>query len=266
MSNVSGQRSPATADRSNLLADPGTQIREVSSVHHMSSNGTDERSGRGESHRGPRRHRRWRVGDGTGVALLLAATILVAVVFGLLPNDENDTANTSDRVSQPASTVALTTIPGGRVGVFNATEDGAVYASEPGAHAGSNKVLWVDATPQVVSYLKFRVDDIDDRVTRTILMLQATTGSPTGFSVHQVPNVAWDQATITYMTAPTVGEPLGSVGSFRSGSIVEVELDPFIEGVGDYAIALVTDSSTRMGFGSTESNGPVPQLLIRSED
>lgn len=156
--------------------------------------------------------------------------------------------------------------PEGPVFTIEATEDATVYARNPRTVGGNNKGLWVDVAPLMISYLKFQVDAIDNRVLRTTLMMQATTDSPDGFSVYLVPNATWSEATITFETAPTIGVLLGSTGRLREGSMVSVELDPFIDGPGNYTVALLTDATTRMGFGSTESEGVAPRLVIRTED
>jgi len=200
--------------------------------------------------------------------MVVATALGSYILWAALANANDDPSPTTTPVSQRTGgiSIPLQNTPGVRVFILSATEDGTVDASNPGAVAGNNKVLWVDAEPQVVSYLKFRVDDVDDGVTRAVLMMYATTGSPDGFSVYLVPDVAWDEATITYETAPTLGALLGAAGSFGEGSVVEVELDPFIFDLGDYALALVTDASTRMGFGSTESDVVGPQLLILTDN
>lgn len=219
-------------------------------------------------HRDPQSDQRWR----HSIMLLVALTLAGAAAIGarsFLPNPIDPTAQPSTPSTSASATTSPATSPEtspvGRVAIITAVEDGTVDADRPDRTAGDNPALRVDGSPQAVTYLKFRVDDVGARITRTVLMIYSTTGSPDGFTVSTVDTSGWDESTITFTNAPPIGEPIGSSGSFRAEAVIQVELERFIVGPGFYTIALSTSSETRIGFASTESNDTKPQLLIRSE-
>ena len=218
-------------------------------------------------HRDPQSHKRWRrsilvlatlMGVGAGS---IGAQIFLMEPIESPPAGAHSTPTSSTQ--RNATTFPPTAIA--EVAILTASEDVSVNAEKPDEPAGHNPILRVDGTPQVISYLKFKLENVGDRVTRLVLMLYSTTGSQEGFSVHIVDHSNWDQSTVTFANAPPIGEEIGVSGSFRANSIVQVELDSFVAGVGEYSLALVSKSRTLIGFASLDSDISRPQLLVRTE-
>ena len=115
------------------------------------------------------------------------------------------------------------------------------------------------------SYLRFEVTGLTGSVIRARLRLFANTSHSVGYDARVVADNSWDEGTIIYNNAPTVGSVVASSGSFTSGTWTEVEVTLLIGGNGTVSLAFTTAHTTAMNLASRESGGNAPQLIIETE-
>ncbi|MCB8976245.1 MAG: DNRLRE domain-containing protein [Ardenticatenaceae bacterium] len=149
--------------------------------------------------------------------------------------------------------------PGGSTFTFTAVDDAMTLSSRPTLNYGSSTTLGTDASPDIRSYLKFNVSGLDGAVASATLRVFVNSGNAP-FEVAQVSSTSWSESSITYSNAPTIGSVINSAGSVSSGWI-EIDVTSAISGDGTFSLALLSSSSVRNLFSSTEGvNGP--QLVI----
>jgi hypothetical protein len=148
---------------------------------------------------------------------------------------------------------------------LSADADAYVNADRPDANYGSATALRVDGSPDVRSYLRFRVHGLtgDTVVKRATLRLYAKSRSSVGHDARIVTDNGWDEATITYANAPAIGGVVGSSGPFSADGYVDVDVTPLVSGNGTFSVAVTTAGSTAISYLSRETGGQ-PQLEIET--
>ena len=138
--------------------------------------------------------------------------------------------------------------------------DAYVDASKPTTALGQRSDIRTDGSPRQHSYLQFVVSGIGTQtLSRARLQVKAESSLSQGFEVRAVSD-QWSEYTITYATAPPVGELLGTSGPVVSGSWVEVPLGGLVTGDGTYAVALTPLSDTGLRLAAQESGSPARLL------
>jgi chitodextrinase len=155
------------------------------------------------------------------------------------------------------------------------TQSTGTYTFEPVADAyvagdfattnfGTSAVLKADATPALQSYLRFNVGDVNGTVTKAILRLYTTSSSAAGYQVRRVNSQGWEEGSVSYAGAPSVGSVIGSSGNFAMGNWTNVNVTSFVTGNGVYDFALTTTSTATLNFNSREAGSNQPQLVIET--
>ncbi len=175
---------------------------------------------------------------------------------------DSGTANCHGNAS-PAGSPPATALPANTFS-FAPVADAYVNASSPGDNYGTSAVLRADASPDVHSYLRFDVQGLSGTVTRATLRVFANSASNLDCTVHRVDDNTWDESTINYGNAPTLGSALGSSGSFDAGMWISMDVTASITGNGTYNLALTTPSDTAISIASREAGADAPQLIIET--
>lgn len=156
------------------------------------------------------------------------------------------------------------------------TQSSATYTINPVADAyvagdmavsnyGISSILKADASPDYHSYLRFNVGDLSGTVTSATLRLYTSSSSASGYQVRGVTAQSWEEGSITFDTAPAVGELIGSSGSFASGNWTSVDVTALITGGDDvYDLAITTTSGFTMNFNSRDASVNRPELVIQT--
>jgi hypothetical protein len=168
--------------------------------------------------------------------------------------------------SDLSDVLVVTTPPLPSAYALDPDADAYVNADKPEANYGSASVLRVDGSPDVRSYLRFTVRGVAAGavVKRATLRLYTQSLPSAGCDAHAVSDDSWNEATITYANAPTVGSVAGSSGpGSRKAGWVEVDVTPLVSGNGTFSVALTTSGSTAISFLSRETAGP-PELEIET--
>jgi PKD repeat protein len=135
--------------------------------------------------------------------------------------------------------------------------DAYVTSSSPAGNFGSATTL--RARPGVVGHLKFAVSGTGgaSRVTLRLFVTDATAGT---VSAYAVAGTTWGESSITWNTAPAVGELLGSTAAAATGVWVEIDLGT-IPGDGTYGFALQNPATNVVWFSSRQGANP-PRLVV----
>jgi acid phosphatase type 7 len=148
---------------------------------------------------------------------------------------------------------------------FAPVADAYVTAAIPNTNYGSSLQIRFDASPIVKGYLTFSVQGLTTRVTSAKLKLYANSSTSVGCKVFAVPNVSWNEKTITYNTAPPLGNQIGSIGAFKSSAWITIDVTPLITGNGTFSLALTGINDTAVSLASRETGTNAPQLIVTTQ-
>jgi hypothetical protein len=112
--------------------------------------------------------------------------------------------------------------------------------------------------------MRFYIEGVIGNVSRATLLIYANSASSTGFTAHSVSDNEWTELIINYDNAPPMGSALGSTGPFSAGTLVRIDVTPYITGNGIYSLGLTTPSNTAISLASSESGANAPQLIIET--
>lgn len=147
---------------------------------------------------------------------------------------------------------------------FVPTADAYVRSDQPSTNFGAKFVLGAEAgsatTPTVTSYLTFAVSGLTGTVTSATLQLYSYATSTQGVIVSTAPT-GWSESTLTYDTAPAVGQQIGSSG-LTLNVWASVDVLPAVSGNGTVSLALTTTRTTNNQLASREATATPPKLVI----
>jgi hypothetical protein len=158
-------------------------------------------------------------------------------------------------VAAPASAETVT---------FKATSDTFVSSARPGKNYGRSRLLRVDRTPRMRSYLRFNVRlPRGARVERVSLLVYARSrrGSR-GFFVSRLSRRRWRERRMTYRRRPAFRSRLGRARGWSRRGWKRVSLPPHVLKSGNNTFGLATNSRRAKSFGSRQSRRK-PRLVVR---
>ena len=163
----------------------------------------------------------------------------------------------------PSATIAPT-LTGVNTFTFTPVADAYVSAGHPDSNYGSLTELHVDASPERRAYLRFNVQGVSGSIARVTLRLYAKNSSLIGYDVHAVADNAWNELTLTYNTAPAMGNSVGSSGPYLAGNWVAVDVTSLVSGNGLLSLVLTTADTNTLILSSRETSSYAPQLVIQT--
>lgn len=188
------------------------------------------------------------------------------------------------RKSRVALSVALAalflnvSVVGGSVSIATAsqitpTDDSYVDASSPDRNFGTRTSMRVDGTPQRVAYLKFDIQGVGSPASAALQINMQSNGDD--INVYAVADNSWNEADLTFNTAPAPGALLGTVDGVSAGTSYLIDVSAYITGDGIYSFAVTTTDNTALKIGTKEGSsaaqlhvpaptGPDPFLITRS--
>jgi hypothetical protein len=186
------------------------------------------------------------------------SSAVVASSTPLQPTATNIPANTATATTVPTNTSAASNL------TFVPVMDSYVSSDNPARNYGSAATLRVDGLPVVRTYLRFRVQGINGPVTQATLRIFAKSAASTGVVANNVSNNTWTESTINHNNAPSIGNELGSSGSFGADVWISINITGYITGNGTYNLALTTPDGASIRLASRESGANAPQLIIQT--
>lgn len=163
-----------------------------------------------------------------------------------------------------AATVDVTVLRLQTSFTLNPEADSYVHANNATSNYGSSSVLRTDASPDIRSYLRFDVTGLTGPVTSATLRIAGDSSLTAGYDLHQVDDNTWDESTVNYVNAPTVGGFIGTSGPVTAGSYHEFDVSSYISGDGSYSFGLMPLSNTNLKLGSREGSSP-PELVLTTD-
>ena len=145
------------------------------------------------------------------------------------------------------------------IACVEAAADAYVRSNYPKSNYGTRSDIRVkDASVDISGYLKFDVQGVGGSVTGATLKLYVIDESVDGGTVHEVSDTSWDEATITWNTAPAMDQALGSTGRVTAGQWVEYDVTSAVSGNGLVSLGIRSGSSDLVMYSSKEgSDAPV---------
>ncbi len=169
---------------------------------------------------------------------------------------------TATATNTPIATPTNTPGSGGSV-TFTATNDAAVLSNRPSDNYGGSTTLSTDASPVINSYLQFDMQGVTGAVTNATLRLYLQSNSSTGLNIYEVADNNWQENTITYSNAPTMGSLINNSGGLTANNWVDIDVTSYVAGNGLVSFALASSDSNRLNLSSSEGAN-APQLVITS--
>jgi hypothetical protein len=145
---------------------------------------------------------------------------------------------------------------------FAPAADAYVTSAIPNTNYGGSKMIRFDASPVVNGYLTFNVQGLGGSVASAKLRIYANSSSTVGCKVYSVPDVSWVEKSITFNTAPALGNRIGSYGAIKSSTWIEIDVTALVTGNGTFSLALTGINGTAVSLASRESGTFVPQLVV----
>ena len=175
--------------------------------------------------------------------------------------DAFDAAANHSLPSDPASDTTFT--PSGGTTTFNPVADDYVDGSPPASNFGGLVQLRVDASPDVLSYLRFNVTGLTGTVTNATLRVYTTSSANTvGYDVFGVADNLWTETGLNYNNKPALAATkTGSSTKPVTNAYTTVDVTPLVSGNGPVNLALRTTSSTALALSSKEAANK-PELVV----
>src|SRR6266508_4283245 len=145
---------------------------------------------------------------------------------------------------------------------FVAEADSYVAASKPTKNFGIANLLRANASPTMITYLRFRVEGLTEPVISATLSLFSHGDSTAGFDVHHVVDDSWSETLITFANAPPGGDAVASSGSYVGPAWVIADVSSAVQGNGVLSLAVTTSGSAQLTFSSRETRGNRPSLSV----
>ena len=181
------------------------------------------------------------------------------------PLTQSGTPPAAPETATALPTATATATPTGTLYSLIPVADAYVSSDNPLVNRGSAKVLRVDLSPEVHSYLRFNVVGLQAPVVHATLRVYANSNSKTGFEVHAVTDVQWSEKAINFMNAPPYAPAIAAAsGPLTADAWTDVDVTSLVTGNGAYSLALVGVGPTALSLASRETGPHSPQLIIET--
>jgi acid phosphatase type 7 len=145
---------------------------------------------------------------------------------------------------------------------FTPVADTYVSADSKSTNYGNTTAIRMDDSPVRNGYLRFMVQGLGGKgISQARLLLYATSSISQSLDVHRVADNSWDEMSMTYSNAPTLGSTVASVPKILSGTWITWDVTSYVTGEGPFSFGLTTPSNSSVSFNSRES-GKMPQLIV----
>jgi hypothetical protein len=166
--------------------------------------------------------------------------------------------------SEPSAAPWWPLQPDAHLEVVDAVHDAYVSAAAPTANFGSDPRLLAQGGPSpLLSYARFDLTGVTRPILMSKLSLRVTTDGGAGGAIRRVDDASWNEATVTYATAPPLVSTLVTLPpSTRDGTIggnvtTIAQIDPD----GQVSFAL-TSSAAQPAFHHSKEGGHPPRLVM----
>lgn len=160
--------------------------------------------------------------------------------------------------------VVVTMATGGTVVTILPAADATIEELYPARNSGSATTVAVDASPFKHALIRFDVSGLGGASILTAkLRLYCTNSSDVGGSFYRTDASGWNEATVTWSSAPPVeGPAIGSLGKVISGQWYELDLTSIVTAEGSYAFRVTSTSGDGAAYVSREGSSPFQEQLV----
>ncbi|WP_392544399.1 DNRLRE domain-containing protein [Oryzobacter telluris] len=166
-----------------------------------------------------------------------------------------------NRSARSAAVSARTQVPAPSTQTFQVGADAYVNSASPGSKYGTTTTLRLDGDPVVSSYLRFTTSSLQPVVTSAVLRVYANARNTSTVQARTT-STTWDEATISWTTAPAPGAVAGSAGPTAAAGWVDIPVTATITGNGTYSFVLNQPGVTAVAFQSKEAGAPTAAVLV----
>jgi hypothetical protein len=151
--------------------------------------------------------------------------------------------------------------------VYKAVADTYVTAARAGANFGRSRALRVDASPETMTFVRFRLKGTPVPAASVTLLLRPAGPGRARFAVRRVEDNGWRERRVTYATAPGPSMRFISSRPVRRGAWSAVDVTALVPPGGgkEVTLAITTHGTREISFGSRESRSG-PRLVVRTDD
>jgi hypothetical protein len=150
--------------------------------------------------------------------------------------------------------------------VYTPIADTYVTAAHARANFGRSQALRVDASPETIAFVRFRLKPTLHPASVTLLLRPASPGRAR-YAVRPVEDNEWRERRLTYAKAPHVSLRFASSRPVRRGVWSAVDVTAFVVPGDDeeVSLAITTHGRRAISFGSRESESG-PRLVVMTDD
>lgn len=149
--------------------------------------------------------------------------------------------------------------------VYKPVADTYVTAARAHANFGRSRALRVDASPETITFVRFRLGGTLIPASVTLLLRPAGPGRAR-YAVRRVEDNGWRERRVTYATAPGPSMRFIASRPVRRGAWSAVDVTAFVppRGGEEVTLAITTHGTREISFGSRESTFG-PRLVVRTD-
>jgi hypothetical protein len=177
----------------------------------------------------------------------------------------NDAGGGGTQTPTPTPTPTVTPIPTDTLTV-KPVADAKVAADTPDSNYGKVTSMQADQSPLESSYLRFDVQSLTKPAAKATLRLYVRSGTVNAPSVATSTNNTWSETGITWNNKPALGSPIADLGAVADLSWIDYDVTSAITGSGSFTFGLTAQTTDGVSFGTRESTGFEPQLVIVPAD
>lgn len=185
--------------------------------------------------------------------------------FGWSVSDVVGASHDADSMVESGADVIFSGMPVLQGDVLLPTHDAVVKANYPNSNYGYRDKLQVDGNSVKTTYMQFNLQSVTT-VDRAVLRLKISDPSDAIQNVREVTSNNWDEDTLTYNNRPAATSIITTINGAGSGSWISINISDYVKAKKGTVMSLALDSlgSDGLSFGSKESSGAQPELVIHN--
>jgi chitodextrinase len=168
-------------------------------------------------------------------------------------------------ISAPSNEASAATPAGSLELRFGLDADAIIKAGSPSSNYGAVTIVGVDASPVEQGLLRFTVSGVGSAAIQSVkLRLYNVNSSEFGGAVYYVLDDLWQEATVTWDTAPAPeATPVATLGAVSAGSWYEIDLTALVTADGTYSLRMSSTASNGADYTSKDGTaGFRPEVVV----
>jgi hypothetical protein len=143
-----------------------------------------------------------------------------------------------------------------------ASADAYVDSSRPAANFGARSTLYADGDPARAILVRFVIPATSQPIGRATLRLYASSTSAQGLTAAATTGAAWDEATVTWATAPAATTQVGRVTSVTAGTWATLDLTSAVSPGTTLTLRVMTRGTRQVAVAARERGAATAPRLV----